>query len=111
MTINEYKEKITPELVRSIFETSTVYPERPKYVMTIGGRIVSISGRCFYESKEQALKSLYNSLGWRIKREVWELTHPDEDRYGYWRAPESTKMYKAFKEAIIEKYGFKVISV
>ena len=111
MTKNEYKERVTPAIVRQVFEGNIIYPERQRWVMLLGGRIVAIQGKCFYESKQQAIKALYNNMSWKAKRELWWETHPDEDRYAYWRQPESSTMWRAFKEAIAEKYGFKVVPV
>ena len=111
MTKNEYKEQVTSSVVREVFERDIFYPERRNWAMFICGRMISIGGKCFYESREQAVKALYNSMGWKAKRALWEVTHPEDDRYGYWRQPEAGTMWRAFKEAITEKYGFKVIQV
>ena len=113
MTKDEYKERVTPDIVRQVFGNDILDQERVRYVITVGGKIVTINGKCFYDSRQQASRSLYNSLGWKVKRILYQETrNPETDSYyGYWRQPDSSNMWKAFKEAIVERYGYKIIPI
>lgn len=110
MTKDEYKNAVTPDVVREVFEDNIFYPELRKWAMFVSGKLISIQGKCFYDSREQALKSLYNSLGWKVKREIWVKAHPGEE-VRYWRQPDAGMMWRAFKEVITEKYGFNVVKI
>ena len=111
MTKAEYKEVITPEIVRRIFEGCTVESNNSKYAITVGGKIISVGGKIFYDSHEQAIKGFYNSFSWRARRIVWESLHPNENPWGWWRNEDRSVVWSAFKEVLKEKYGFDIIQL
>lgn len=111
MTKAEYKEVITPEMVRQIFEGRTVESNNSKYAITVGGKIISVGGKIFYDSHEQAVKGFYNSFGWRARRVIWGLLHPNDTPWGWWRNEDSSVVWSAFKEVLKEKYGFDIIQL
>ena len=49
MTKAEYKELITPALVREIFQGNIVESNSGKYAITVCGKIVSVGGKIFYD--------------------------------------------------------------
>lgn len=110
MTKAEVKEMISPEVVRTIFEPFVVATNAEKWAITISGRIIAIGGKMFYDTKQQAVKAFYNAFKWRAGRDIWQQTHPD-DPWGWWRSGDSAVIWKGFKEALTEKFGFKIIQV
>ena len=110
MTKAEYKAAITPQFVREFFTGSVVDNSGPRYAITVAGKIVSIGGKIFFGSREQAMKGFYNSFSWRAKRQIWNMCHAGNDGY-WWRSPDSPTIWKAFKEALAEQYGFNIIQL
>lgn len=111
MTKDEYKELVTPEIIRELFEHNTLDHNQEKYALTIGGKIISVGGKFFYDSREQAVKAFYNMFSWRARRTLWMAAHPNDTSWAWWRQPEGSDIWKAFKEAITEHYGFNVIQI
>lgn len=111
MTKAEYKELITPALVREIFEGNVVDSYNRKYAITVGGKIVSVAGKVFYDTHEQAVKGFYNSFGWRARRVIYRAANPTDDSWRWWRSADNRTMWTAFKEALKEKYGFDIIQL
>lgn len=109
MTKDEYKELVTPELIRSIFEGNIVSDFACRYAITVGGKIVSIAGRVFYNSREQAMKGFYNSFSWKVKRALWRAANPENVHFSWWGSPDNSKAWAAFKEVLKDRYGFDVI--
>ena len=109
MTKDEYKELVTPELIRSVFEGSIVEDSVCRYAITVGGKIISVAGKIFYDSREQAMKGFYNSFSWKAKRELWCAANPENDYHGWWRNTDNTKAWTAFKEVLKGRYGFDII--
>ena len=109
MTKDEYKELVTPELIRSIFEGSIVSDFACRYAVTVGGKIVSIAGRVFYDSREQAMKGFYNSFSWKVKRALWRAANPENVHLSWWGSPDNSKAWAAFKEVLKDRYGFDII--
>ena len=109
MTKDEYKELVTPELIRSIFEGSIVSDSACRYAITVGGKIVSVAGRVFYNSREQAMKGFYNSFSWKVKHELLDAANSTTEYYSWWRNPDSGKAWTAFKEVLKDRYGFDII--
>ena len=111
MTKAEYKEVITPALVREIFEGSIVESNNSKFAITVAGKIVSIAGKIFYDSHEQAVKGFYNSFGWRARRIIYRAVNPNDDSWRWWRNGDSRVMWAAFKEVLKDNYGFDIIQL
>jgi len=111
MTTAEVKELVSPEFVRELFVGSVVDSSQPRWAITIGGKIVTIGGKIFFDTREQAVEGFYNSFSWRARRKLYQALHPEDTGWGWWRNAESTVMWKGFKEAITEKFGFKIIQV
>lgn len=106
MTQEEYKNFVSPSVVRTIFDTSTINAISGKYIILVSGRVVCIGGKMFFDSRAQATKAFYNSFSWRAKRELSIATNSNTH---YWNSPEGTKMWLGFKEAITNNYGFKIV--
>ena len=110
MTKAEVKEKVSAEVVRDIFEPFVVASNAEKWAITVSGRIIAVSGKMFYDTKQQAVKAFYNSFKWRALRSLWSQEHPD-DPWGWWRSSDSKPLWEGFKEALAEKFGFKIVQV
>ena len=111
MTKQQYKEAITPEMVREIFGRFIIDQSQPRYAITVSGKIIAVGGKIFYDSREQAVRGFYNSFSWRARREIWVATHHDDTTWGWWRQPESKNIWSAFKEVLTETYGFNIIQI
>lgn len=111
MTKAEYKELITPALVREIFQGNIVESNSGKYAITVCGKIVSVGGKIFYDSHEQAVKGFYNSFGWRARRVIYRAANPTDDSWRWWRNEDRTIMWTAFKEVLKNNYGFDIIQL
>lgn len=111
MTKAEYKQAITPEVIREIFQGHIVESNSSKYAITVCGKIVSIGGKIFYDSHEQAVKGFYNSFGWRARRVIYRAVNPTDDSWRWWRSADSRTMWTAFKEVIKDNYGFDIIQL
>lgn len=111
MTSEEYKNAITPEFVRRLFEHSILSDETERWAITICGKIISVQGKIFYNSREQAVKAFYNMFSWRIRRELLIATHPNERVYGWWSSQERPIMWKVIKKTLTEEYGLDFIKL
>lgn len=110
MTKAEAKEIISADVVRDIFGPFVVAPNEEKWAITVSGRIVAVNGKMFYGTKQQAVKAFYNSFKWRALRSIWLQSHPN-DPWGWWRNGDNKPLWEGFKEALVEKFGFKIIQV
>lgn len=110
MTKEEYKAMVTPDVVREIFQNYTLNQDNPRYVISVGGKIIAVGGKIFYDSREQAVKAFYNSFHWRALSALWKTMHPS-DPWGWWRNTDRQTIWKAVKEVLTESYGFKITQV
>lgn len=104
MTTINYEELVTPTLVRQLFQDNVVKSDCPKWAIFISGKLISIQGKIFYDSREQAVKAFYNHFSWRAKRRLWNTAHPG-DLYHWWGNPEGAVIWKAFKKSLETNYG------
>lgn len=111
MTKAEYKEVITPTLVREVFEGSVVESTSSKYAITVCGKIVSVGGKIFFDSHEQAVKGFYNSFNWKARRIIYRTVNPTENEWCWWRSGDRKLMWTAFKEVLKNNYGFDIIQL
>lgn len=107
MTEQEIEALITPELLREIFSNSVVDTRNPKYVITLGGKVIAIQGKIFYDSKEQATRAFYNSFSWRVRSSIWRDTH-DGDRWGWWGNEDRAAIWQTFKKVVKRDFGFAI---
>lgn len=110
MTKDEVKELVTPQFVRELFQDHIVESGQARWAITVCGKIVSVGGKIFYDSREQAVRGFYNAFRWRACSSLWRTTHP-EDRWGWWRSTDNGTVWKGIKEALMEQYGFSVIQL
>lgn len=111
MENNNIKDYVTPQFVRNLFERDLLPESGERWAISICGRIVTVNGKVVFPTRSQAVKAFYNSFHWRAMRELAQATHPNEDRYYYWRDPNSKSNWEAIKKALVEKYNFKFIRV
>lgn len=110
MTEAEVKERVSAEVVRNLFEPFVVATNAEKWAITVSGRIIAIGGKMFYDTKQQATRAFYNSFKWRASREIYQQTHPDNP-WGWWSNGDGPVIWRAFKEVLTERFGFKIIQV
>ena len=110
MTKQEYKDLVTDDVVREIFQNHLLNEQSSRFVISVGGKIVAVGGKMFYDSREQAVKAFYNSFRWRAQHVLWRVNHPDNP-WGWWRDPDNSVIWRAIKEKLTESYGFKIMQV
>lgn len=60
---NEFEDAITSNIVRNIFKNHIFENGcSDKWAMFICGRLINISGKSFFDSREQAVKAFYNAF-------------------------------------------------
>lgn len=107
---NNIKDYITPQFVRNLFSRDLLPEAGNRWVITVCGRIVTINGKVFFHSREQAVRGFYNSFHWRACRDLGAAVNP-ADQYYYWRDPNRKAYWNAIKKALEEKYDFKIVQV
>ena len=108
---NEFEDAITSNIVRDTFK-DCIFENgcSDKWAMFICGRLISISGKSFFDSREQATKAFYNAFHWRVGREVqWAVSN--NSNYYWWSNPHRRDYWEAFKKVIKNKYDFKIVRV
>ena len=111
MTSEEYKNSITPEFVRGLFKDSILQDGDERWAITICGKIISVQGKVFYDSREQAVRAFYNMFSWRIRRELFIATHPNDTSYRWWSDPDRPEVWKIAKKTLTDEYGLNFIRV
>lgn len=111
MTSEEYKNAITPDFVRRLFEGSILQDDGERWAITICGKIISVQGKIFYNSREQAVKAFYNKFSWRIRRELSMVAHPNEAYYRWWSDPDRPEVWKIAKKTLTDEYGLNFIRI
>lgn len=107
---NEFEDAITSNVVRETFKDSIMENGcSDKWAMFICGRLVNISGKSFFDSREQATKAFYNAFHWRAGREIQRSTTNSE--FYWWSNPHRRDYWEAFKKVIKDKYDFKIVRV
>lgn len=110
MTNQNFETLITPELLREVFSNSIIDNARPRYIITLGGKVIAIQGKIFYDTKEQATRAFYNSFSWRVRSTIWRNTHSGDD-WGWWNSTDRIDIWKAFKKVVKRDYGFAIKEV
>lgn len=106
----DYSSYVTPTFVRELFEGAILDEENKGWYITLCGKILTIDGKVFFNSREQAMKAFYNSYNWRAKHKLYDVTHPEPNgRYHYWSDPDRTIMWRAFKRKLESEYGFQIL--
>lgn len=101
---------VTPSMVRTMFEDYII--DRDKgWAMTVCGKILTVNGKMFFKTREQAVKAFYNSYHWRAMREMHMAAHPGSDRWSWWNDENRSIYWKSFKKVLERDYGLKFIQV
>ena len=111
MTAEEYRRFMTPALVRDVFEDCVLNEGSERWAITVGGKVLSIQGKTFYNSREQAVRAFYNSFSWRARRALWQAAHPTDDTWGGWWREDRGVLWNTFKKSLTEDYGLNFIRV
>jgi len=109
MPASNYDRLVTPSLVRNLFENSVIDSENKGWAITVCGKILTVSGKMFFRSREQAVKAFYNSYHWRAMREMHLAAHPTSDRWGWWSDENRSDYWKTLKKVLERDYGLKFI--
>lgn len=84
-------------------------------IVTKKGIFKASNGRVFYDYYDQAWKSWYNEVRWSVRREYQMFEATKAGFTGSWwtfNGPLSgTSLWNAFKNTMIEDYGFQIIRV
>lgn len=107
----DYENIITENVVQNIFGEDLIDSTSGKYIITICGKILSINGRMFWNSRDQAIKSFYNSYKWRVRRDILMVLHPHDNLFNWWSDSNGGIIWKAFKQVLKEKFNFKITKV
>ena len=109
-----YEEIVTPAFVREVFEHSIVAEGQERWAITVCGKIITVSGKMLFDSKQQATKAFYNGFHWRFGHGVARQINGGDGwqgNYHWWSDPNRTNRWKAFKRVLERDYGFKIIQV
>lgn len=107
MTEQEVEVLITPSLLREVFNDSIIDSNKPRYIITLGGKVIVIQGKIFYDSKEQATKAFYNSFSFKVRNTFWRDTH-SADNWGWWRSEECRMLWRVFKKVVKRDFSFEI---
>jgi hypothetical protein len=110
MSETTIKDAITPTLVRNIFENHVIGDDKG-WCITVCGKILTVNGKVFFESRTKAVKAFYNSYSWRVKRSIHYAVNPSSEGYGWWRNDAGRQYWNVFKDVLTEEYGLKFIKV
>ena len=107
----DYETLVTPSMVRELFADSVLDDDDKGYIISVCGKIVTIDGKIFFKTREQATKAFYNSFNWRARYRMFEALHPEDTGrgYGVWSFPDRSKLWFAFKRVLERDYGFKIM--
>lgn len=101
---------ITPEFVNNLFEGMLLETGSGKWIITVLGKPVIVSGKFLYDSKKQAVQAFYNCFKWRSSRDLHIATHPGAAAWEWWGENRNT-YWPIFKRVITEKYGLEIIQI
>lgn len=110
MPANDYENLVTPDMIRRVFQ-DFILDENRGWAITVCGKILTVNGKMFFKTREQAVKSFYNSYRWRAMREIHIAAHPSSERWGWWRDTERSIYWKSFKKVLERDYGLKFIQI
>ncbi len=99
---------ITPEFVNNFFRDMLLETGSGKWIITVLGKPVIVSGKLLYDSRKQAVQAFYNRFKWRSSRELHMATHPGVSLWDWWRE-EHSSYWPVFKKVMTEKYGLKIM--
>lgn len=100
MSNDNVEEVVTPSFVHDMFYNNTVDSSNKGWVIVISGRVLTISGKMFFKTREQAVKAFYNSYNWRIRYKIHTELYGDNR---WWRA--TTNYWAQAKKILETKYG------
>ena len=101
---------ITPEFVNNLFEGMLLETGSGKWIITVQGKPVVVSGKLLYDSRKQAVQAFYNCFKWRSSRDLHMATHPGASVWDWWREGRNS-YWSVFKKVMTEKYGLKIIQI
>lgn len=101
---------ITPEFVDNFFRGMLLETGSGKWIITVQGKPVIVSGKLLYDSRKQAVQAFYNCFKWRSSRDLHMATHPGSFVWDWWRE-ERNSYWPIFKKVMTEKYGLKIIQI
>ena len=102
---------ITPEFVDNFFRGILLNTSSGKWVITVLGKPVIVSGKLIYDSRKQAVQAFYNCFKWRSSRDLHMATHPGAHYWDWWGEEERSSYWPVFKKTMTEKYGLKIIQL
>jgi len=108
MTNTELDSLITPNVIRETFEGNLLDSDNKGWYITVCGKVLTIKGKIFFNSREQAVKAFYNSYNWRATRNIAVNVHPNQE-YRWWNDPNRPYYWKAFKRVLEKDYGLRFI--
>ena len=111
MTADECERLVTPSMVRDIFQDYIIDNNNKGWAITICGKILTINGKMFFRTREQAVRAFYNSYHWRAMRSMHLAAHPGSDRWSWWSDESSSVYWKSFKKVLETNYGLKFVEV
>jgi len=108
MSVDNIERFITPSFVRDLFQNSTINGQEKGWAITISGKILTIGGKMFFKTREQAVKAFYDRYNWRVRSKVHEYLHPNE---GHWWGVDSRTYWIPVKKVLEKDYGLKFIKL
>jgi len=101
---------ITPEFVNNFFRGMLLETGSGKWIITVFGKPVVVSGKLLYDSRKQAVQAFYNCFKWRASRDLHMAIHPGANRWDWW-GEDRNSYWPVFKKVMTEKFGFDVIQI
>lgn len=109
-----FEEMVTPAFIREVFDGHLVNRGQERWAITVCGKIVTLSGKMLFDSKQQATKAFYNGFHWRFGHNVARHINGGDGwigEYHWWSDADRANRWKAFKKVLERDYGFKIIQV
>lgn len=105
---------ISNELINNIFGSRLL----PKdilihgYILVIDGKIYNDNnGKFIFKTRDQLVKSFYNSISWVAKHRIFDSRHPNFTGY-YWGreyARERHSIWNEFKRDLEENHNMEIV--
>lgn len=102
---------ITPEFVNNFFRDMLLETGSGKWIITVQGKPVVVSGKLLYNSRKQAVQAFYNCFKWRSSSELYAATNLNASSWAWWRSEETHIYWSVFKKVMTEKYGLNIIQI
>jgi hypothetical protein len=106
-----YNELVNDNFIEEIFGHEMITSQSGKYCVTMQGKVLSMGGKSFFDSREQAMRAFYNRYRWVVCRNLHLKMHPGSQPYRWWSDEDRTHYWKSFKKVAESKYGFKIMQV